>query len=82
MNTRIRTLITITLALLAFSSTARPSGFPVVDVAHIASNKTAQVIDYAQQVLHEANQQTQILKQVEQIQQLYEQIEQLYDQIA
>ena len=60
---------------------AAASGIPVVDAAHIATNRVSHAIDYVQQVLHEANQQTQILKQVEQIEQLYTQIEQLYSQI-
>lgn len=62
-------------------STSSASGIPVVDAAHIASNRVSHAVDYVQQVLHEANQQTQIGKQVEQIKQLYEQIEQLYQQI-
>jgi hypothetical protein len=57
-------------------------GFPVVDVAHIASNRIAHATDYVQQILHEANQQTQILKEIEQIEQLYTQIDQLTTQIA
>ena len=73
-------LITVA-ALAATLTTAKPSGFPVIDVAHIAANQTSHTIDYIQQLLHEANQQTQIVKQVEQITQLYEQIEQLYEQI-
>jgi len=72
----------LSLATLATTiTTAKPSGIPVVDVAHIAVNQTSSTIDYIQQLLHEANQQTQIVKQVEQITQLYEQIEQLYEQI-
>lgn len=82
MNKRIRILCAIAASFLTSTLGANASGIPVVDVAHIASNKTSQIIDHAQQVLHEANQQTQILKQVEQITQLYEQIEQLYEQIA
>jgi len=63
------------VALVATLTTAKPSGIPVVDVAHIAANQTSHTIDYIQQLLHEANQQTQIVKQVEQITQLYEQID-------
>ncbi len=76
-----RTNILTLAALIVTLTTAKPSGFPVVDVAHIAANRASHSIDYIQQVLHEANQQTQIAKQVEQITQLYEQIEQLYQQI-
>jgi hypothetical protein len=57
-------------------------GFPVVDVAHIASNRISWSVDFVEQVLHEANQQTQILKEIEQIEQLYTQIDQLTTQIA
>ena len=71
-------IVTLTLAL---RGNAAATGIPVVDAAHIASNRVSQAIDYVQQVLHEANQQTQILKEVEQIEQLYTQIEQLYAQI-
>ena len=79
-----RTLIPFLTALtlsLAFHGNANATGIPVVDAAHIASNRASQAIDYVQQVLHEANQQTQILKQIEQIEQLYTQIEQIYTQI-
>jgi hypothetical protein len=75
-------LTLLPLALLgALASSVSATGLPVVDAAHIASNRVSHAVDYVQQVLHEANQQTQILKQVEQITQLYEQIEQLYTQI-
>ena len=76
-----QTLSVIALSL-TLSGTLCASGIPVVDAAHIATNRVSHAVDYVQQVLHEANQQTQIAKQVEQITQLYEQIEQLYEQIA
>ena len=81
MKTTARFISALALTLCTLTLGARASGIPVVDVAHIAANKTSHTIDYIQQVLHEANQQTQIGKQVEQIAQLYEQIEQLYQQI-
>ena len=72
------------LTLFTFLSTnpLLGSGFPVVDVAHIASNNIAHATDYVQQVLHEGNQVTMIAKELEQIEQLYTQIEQLTTQIA
>ena len=76
-----QTLSIIALSL-TLSGTLCVSGIPVVDAAHIATNRVSHAVDYVQQVLHEANQQTQIAKQVEQITQLYEQIDQLYEQIA
>jgi TolA-binding protein len=78
-----KTILILLVASVAstFLTTAKASGIPVVDAAHIASNRVSHAVDYVQQVLHEANQQTQIGKQVEQIKQLYEQIEQLYTQI-
>ena len=77
---RMRFLVAVLLSVV-LSSSALATGIPVVDAAHIASNRVSHAVDYVQQVLHEANQQTQILKQVEQIEQLYTQIEQLYTQI-
>ena len=80
MKTTITTLLTLALAL-ACPIRSEAGGMPVVDAAHIASNRVSHAVDYVQQVLHEANQQTQIGKQIEQIKQLYEQIDQLYQQI-
>ena len=80
MRSTILTILCITLT--AFPITAKATGIPVIDAAHMASNRVSHAIDYVQQVLHEANQQTQIINQLEQVTQLYEQIDQLYQQIA
>lgn len=81
-----RPFLTRTLSFIALtwslSGTLHAGGIPVIDAAHIASNRVSHAIDYVQQVLHEANQQTQIAKEIEQVTQLYEQIDQLYEQIA
>ncbi|MEZ5325847.1 MAG: hypothetical protein R3F19_12395 [Verrucomicrobiales bacterium] len=82
MNRTIIHILSFLILALSLSSTLHATGIPVVDAAHIASNRVSHAVDYVQQVLHEANQQTQITKQIEQITQLYEQIDQLYEQIA
>ena len=81
MKTRTPFMPAVIMLSLPFSHILA-GGFPVVDVAQIASNKLNWATDLAQQVLQEANQQTQIANELEQIAQLYEQIDQLTTQIA